>query len=312
MKAVGGTSKGELTYTLEGVAADLRADGRGRLDYRHLTLELALFPHTAGSARLSLGGTDVVVGVTAELAEPDAATPDEGRIVVSVGASAAMAEDELLALEAALQSLYAHNVAAAALRALCIVPGAQCWQLRAHAQLLVAEGWPLDALALAVNAALHNTRVPKVVVEAEAAGAATAAAAAAAAAGGGGAAAPLDLDLDESLDESLPFDASGLPVYVTLATIGAHFVADCTTEERRAAGCALSLALDARGRVCAIRAGGGYGVQLAPLADMLQTARALGAALVDAARAAFASAAAAAEKEGAPMSDSGLRGLLAT
>ena len=187
MKAVGGTSKGELTYTLEGVAADLRADGRGRLDYRHLTLELALFAHTAGSARLSLGGTDVVVGVTAELAEPDAATPDEGRIVVSVGASAAMAEDELLALEAALQSLYAHNVAAAALRALCIVPGAQCWQLRAHAQLLVAEGWPLDALALAVNAALHNTRVPKVVVEAEAAGAATAAAAAAAAAGGGGA-----------------------------------------------------------------------------------------------------------------------------
>ena len=42
MKATGGTSKGELTYTLEGVAADLRADGRGRLDYRHLTLELAL------------------------------------------------------------------------------------------------------------------------------------------------------------------------------------------------------------------------------------------------------------------------------
>ena len=161
MKATGGTSKGETPYTREGVAADLRADGRGRLDYRHLTLELALFAHTAGSARLSLGGTDVVVGVTAELAEPDAATPDEGRIVVSVGASAAMAEDELLALEAALQSLYAHNVAAAALRALCIVPGAQCWQLRAHAQLLVAEGWPLDALALAVNAALHNTRVPK-------------------------------------------------------------------------------------------------------------------------------------------------------
>ena len=32
MAAVG-TSKGELHYTLEGVAQDLRADGRGRLDY---------------------------------------------------------------------------------------------------------------------------------------------------------------------------------------------------------------------------------------------------------------------------------------
>ena len=66
--------------------------------FLRLGFELALFAHTAGSARLSLGGTDVVVGVTAELAEPDAATPDEGRIVVSVGASAAMAEDELLDL----------------------------------------------------------------------------------------------------------------------------------------------------------------------------------------------------------------------
>ena len=169
MKAVGGTSKGELTYTLEGVAADLRARPRAA-DYRHLTPSSRLFAHTAGSARLSLGGTDVVVGVTAELAEPDAATPDEGRIVVSVGASAAMAEDELLALEAALQSLYAHNVAAARC-ARCASCRARSAGSCAHAQLLVAEGWPLDALALAVNAALHNTRVPKVVVEAEAAGA---------------------------------------------------------------------------------------------------------------------------------------------
>ena len=36
MAAVG-TSKGELHYTLEGVAQDLRADGRGRLDYRQIT-----------------------------------------------------------------------------------------------------------------------------------------------------------------------------------------------------------------------------------------------------------------------------------
>ena len=164
--------------------------------------------------------------------------------------------------------MYAHNVAAAALRAVHRAGRAVLAAARARA-LLVAEGWPLDALALA-GAALHNTRVPKVVVEAEAAGAATAAAAAAAA-GGGGAAAPLDLDLDESLDESLPFDASGLPVYVTLATIGAHFVADCGGGAAR--GGLRALARPRRARPRARSARRRYGVQLTPLADMLQTAR---------------------------------------
>ena len=72
------------SYLLEGVAADLREDGRGRLDWRHLILELGLFPQAQGSARLRLGGTDLFVAVVAELAEPDAATPEMGRIIVSV------------------------------------------------------------------------------------------------------------------------------------------------------------------------------------------------------------------------------------
>ena len=195
-------SAAESDYMLQGVADDVREDGRARLDYRHLSVELGLFPQTCGSARLRMGGTDVLVGVTPELSQPDAATPDEGRVLVSVdyarGGSAAAgmpnyggghADDALLWLEAALQPLYAHDGIAETLRSLCIVPGAQCWQLRVHAQLFGCDGCPLDALALAIKAALHDTRVPKVVAV-DGGG------------GGGGGGGQLDLDLDESLDES--------------------------------------------------------------------------------------------------------------
>ena len=284
-------SAAERVYRLQGVAEDVREDGRSRLDYRHLSIEVGLFSQTSGSARLRMGGTDVLVGVTPELSQPDAATPDEGRVLISVdfarGGNAAAglpayggahSDNALLWLEAALQPLYSHDGIAETLRTLCIVPGAQCWQLRVHAQLFGCDGCPLDALALAIKAALHDTRVPKVV----------------AVDGGGGApggGAQMDLDLDESLDESVAFDAAGLPLFVTLATAGEHLVADCTLQERRATGSALSLALDPRGRVCAVRGGGGFGVHLAPLADMLQTARQLAAGLLQAAQPAIERAA---------------------
>ena len=74
----------EAAYALEGCADDLRTDGRSRLDYRPLSVELGLFAQAGGSARVRMGGADVIVGVTAELSEPDAATPEEGRILVSI------------------------------------------------------------------------------------------------------------------------------------------------------------------------------------------------------------------------------------
>lgn len=71
-------------FIQEGIAQNVRMDGRGRLDYRPFSLETRLVAQANGSARLVLSDTDVLVGVKAELAEPDAATPAAGRIHVSV------------------------------------------------------------------------------------------------------------------------------------------------------------------------------------------------------------------------------------
>tara|TARA_B100000524_G_scaffold48875_1_gene23073 strand:+ start:246 stop:1199 length:954 start_codon:yes stop_codon:yes gene_type:complete len=312
-------SSAEVTYTLQGIEQDLREDGRSRLDYRCITVEVGIFPQASGSARLQLGATDVLVGVVAELSEPDEATPDSGRILISVDAgpgdmstqlpsydgcdSERPADGALLWLQTALTPLYSATSIPETLRALCIMSGVQCWQLRVHAQLLRCDGCPLDALNLAINAALHNTRVPKMAISISGASAGKSG-------GSGSAQQQLDLDLDESLDESLSLDCALLPVYVTLSSLGAHCVADCTRAERSAAGSSCSLALNTRGEVCAMRAGGGCGINLVPLGHMQQTARYLGAALLAIAQAAISQAVHAAEQRGFPHADGGALGIL--
>jgi PAS domain S-box-containing protein len=94
-------SSAEIVYTLQGVADDLREDGRGRLDFRHLSLEIGLFPQANGSARLCTGGADVLVGVSAVLSVPKPSAPDLGKITISVscgpGDAAARALPEYVA-----------------------------------------------------------------------------------------------------------------------------------------------------------------------------------------------------------------------
>lgn len=310
------SSAAELAYTLEGAADDLRDDGRSRLDFRAVSIELGVFPQTSGSARVTLGATDVLIGVIAELSTPDAAAPDTGRILVSVSGGPVELSlpdygcaDRLGWLEAALSALYSPRSIASALRPLCIVIGTQCWQLRVHAQLLHVDGCPLDALALGVRAALHNTLVPRMAALPDSLGADVAPELSAG--GRKGAGGQLDLDLDESLDESTPFDASTLPLFVTVASLAGHLVADCTAAERRASGFALSLGLSAGGEVCAVRAGGVFGLNLLSVADMLQTARLLCGGLLDAAARHTGTAAKDAQLRGFPQEDGGAIGLLA-
>ena len=65
----------ELTVT-----QDLRADGRRRDDFRAVDIQLGVLPQAFGSARVRLGGTEVLVAVRAELATGSAAAPRTPRV----------------------------------------------------------------------------------------------------------------------------------------------------------------------------------------------------------------------------------------
>ena len=301
----------ELLYTLEGVAFGLRNDGRNLLDCRECSVEFDVLPHTSGSCQFNGFGTELVVGVVAVLAQPDVGTPAMGRIIVSVSRepsnsiAAGLSEREALVygapdsegkrlwLERALLHLCGPSTVPDALRTLCIAPGRQCWELRAHVQLIRSDGCPLDAAALALRCALQNTRLPRITIAAPVSFAES---------GGdvrdhhqldgcmcptgrhytsrepggiGPLSGRLDFELDETLDSSQSFDASELPLYITLASLGGRLVADCTAKERAAASCAISLAVDAHGEIAALCGGGGLGIHSATLPSAIATSRLL-------------------------------------
>lgn len=78
-------SKSEKEYISKGILEDLRADGRGRLDYRPLHLSLQAIPQAIGSARLKIGANgDFLVAVRAEISRPEAEKANEGFLHFSI------------------------------------------------------------------------------------------------------------------------------------------------------------------------------------------------------------------------------------
>lgn len=68
-------SVGEQSYITQGVEHGVRCDGRGCEDFRTVRIELGPIVQASGSARLKLGGTDVIVAVKVAEAFPHLSFP---------------------------------------------------------------------------------------------------------------------------------------------------------------------------------------------------------------------------------------------
>lgn len=78
-------SVSEKEFISRGILEDLRADGRGRLDYRPVEISVNVIPQSIGSARLKMGyGGDYMVAIRAEISRPEPETPDVGSISCSI------------------------------------------------------------------------------------------------------------------------------------------------------------------------------------------------------------------------------------
>lgn len=159
-------SPAEIAYLSAGVTANLRADGRARLDYRSFSVETGVVPHANGSARLRLGeGTDVMAAVNLSMTVPEqTASSATGSVVCSVEHSAACAVDQD---DRAVQTANAHLTSelqriitesgAFPLRSLVIIPDKQVWLVNIDVLLLDNGGNLIDAIVMAVKAALLTT-----------------------------------------------------------------------------------------------------------------------------------------------------------
>ena len=111
---------------------------------------------------------------------------------------------------------------------LCIQRGKTCWLLQCDALVLSADGSVLDALSVAIAAALADARIPKVTAVA-----------------GPNPDDPAELELDDDPEECTRLDISGVPLIVTLTRVGAHAVVDAT-EDEALGDYALAVAVDNR------------------------------------------------------------------
>src|SRR3989338_5205943 len=63
--------------------ANIRLDGRTALQYRTpMKVELGVSSTAEGSARVTIGDTEVIAGVKLEIGKPYPDTPDQGTIIV--------------------------------------------------------------------------------------------------------------------------------------------------------------------------------------------------------------------------------------
>ncbi|KAL6638514.1 hypothetical protein ACP70R_024009 [Stipagrostis hirtigluma subsp. patula] len=270
-----GLSEGEKHFIRGGVAGALRADGRGRLQFRPVSVDTGVVPQAHGSALLRLGATKVIATVKmflaelaykAELGKPSVLHPDKGKVSISVDCSPTASpsfegrgSEELstelsFALERCLMGVKSGAGAAIDLSSLVIVAGKVCWDLYIDGLVVSSDGNLLDALAAAVKAALSDTCIPKVNVSLSAA-------------------TDVEPEVDVSDEDFLQLDTSFVPVIVTLTKVGEHYTVDATSEEESQMSSAVSVSVNKHGQLCGLTKRGGTGLDPSVVSDVLSVAK---------------------------------------
>ncbi|RUP48577.1 ribosomal protein S5 domain 2-type protein [Jimgerdemannia flammicorona] len=265
-------SPSERDYITKSVQANLRADGRTRLDYRQIVLETGLISQTSGSARCRLGeGTDVLVGVKVEIGQVDIdSAGNRGKVVCNVECSPSASQqfegrgaDELNnELTQALERVLNGAQGGLNLEKLCIIQGQQCWVVYIDAIILDSAGNLLDAIFIATRAALFNTRVPKTIVQDLGDG-------------------QFEFELLDDVESAERIEGwDHVPIGITLNKIGSRYIIDATPLEELCTEAKLVVAVNRKGHLCGLQKSADGGIEPSLLTEMVQTAKSLGQSLI--------------------------------
>lgn len=154
-------------YVRDLIAKGKRADERGFLQYRNITVEKGAVPSAEGSARVHLGMTQVLVGIKMDIGKPFPDRPEEG--VLSTNAELLpMASPTFEPGPPSPESIELARVVDRGIRSsnaidlpsLFIEPE-KGWTTFVDIYVLDHDGNMFDAAALAAMAAIENCRIPK-------------------------------------------------------------------------------------------------------------------------------------------------------
>lgn len=254
----------EKRFIIHGIQDDLRNDGRGCEDYRHLDLEVGLVSNTHGSSRLRIGNTELLVGVKLDLDKPQANLPNQGLVDFNIDCSPnatpqfqGRGGDDLAAAIKSLLSRAYNNNLVIDLKSLCVVPGRNCWFVHVDVLILECGGNLLDAVSIAVLAALFDTTVPKLIVTEGDEG-------------------EVDINLPDDPLEGVRMNTSNCPIFVTLSKVGQRYVVDATAEEEACSLACVILSVMKDGRCTALRKEGSGSLDPQSICEMLEAGKRIG------------------------------------
>jgi exosome complex component RRP42 len=233
------TSKMEINKrTIRKMAEDAeRLDGRDMGEYRDIELETDYIPSTAqGSAKVSIGDTQVIVGLSMEVEEPYPDQPGKGSIAVNAEL-APMADREFESGPPGEKGTELARVVDRGIREseavdfeeLCIEEGEDVYVIFIDIHVLNNDGNLIDASALGALAALKTGYLPDYDEESG------------------------ELDHD-SEGESIPMSKE--PVTATGRTIGDEILWDTTSQEEEAQSARLSISTTEEDKIVAMQKGG--------------------------------------------------------
>ncbi|MBA3064180.1 exosome complex protein Rrp42 [Candidatus Woesearchaeota archaeon] len=222
-------------HILDFLEKGIRFDGRKLDEYRPIKIERGFSENAEGSARVTIGDTEVLAGVKMSIMEPYPDTPDEGTMMINV---------ELLPLSnpdfepgpPGIQAIEIARVVDRGIREskaidtkkLCLKKREKVWSITVDICPINDDGNLFDASALAVLAALQDAKFPSYDGTV--------------------------IDYKKKTKESLPLKK--LPVSCTVIKIDNYFIVDPTPEEEKKVDSRLTVEVEEDGTLCALQKGG--------------------------------------------------------
>ena len=225
MSEIIATLKKDYIYNL--MIKGKRQDGRGFKDFRDIKLETNVISKAEGSAKVTLGDTQVLVGVKLQPGTPFQDSHDEGVIITNLELNPIASpefepgppREEAIEM-ARVVDRGIRESGAIDIKKLCISVGESVWIIYIDVHVLNDEGNVIDASCLAAIAALMTTIVP---------------------------------NEQQGIGADVPLAMKEMPVGVTLAKIGSKLMVDPSLDEEAVCETKLTVVSSSDGSVAGMQ-----------------------------------------------------------
>ncbi len=233
------------------LAQGKRIDGRALDQPRELKIETGIIPKANGSARVTLGNTQVIAGVKIATGIPFPDTPDKGILMVNAEilpmsspyAEAGPPSEDAIEL-ARVVDRGIRESEMVDLGKLSLVPGKTVIAVFVDCNIMNVDGNLFDATSYAVVSALRTAKMKKYAVKE---------------------------DKAEVTDVVVPVPVERTPVSVTMARIGDRLVVDPGTEEEASMDMRITITTDEDGNICASQKGEASSISPAQVLEAADT-----------------------------------------